>query len=119
MKGLRALGQLIKIALQYLGEGIEQRPPIAGFELRMIRSFPLLQNFGDVTTGASTALESLNDEIICFHAREVLGLVGVEPLLLIVPVAGQLAERPSNQLRQVAQNVTGVTAAQFDLTVER
>ena len=64
MESLGALRQLIKVALQHLGEGIEHRPRIARFELRVVRRVPLINHLLDLSACASTSAERLDDNIV-------------------------------------------------------
>ena len=64
VESLGALWQLIEVAFQYLGEGIEHRPRIARFELRVVWRVPLINHLFDLSACASTSAERLDDNIV-------------------------------------------------------
>ena len=64
VESLGALRQLIKVALQHLGEGIEHRPRIARFELRVVRRVPLINHLFDLSASTSTSAERLDNNIV-------------------------------------------------------
>jgi len=66
VESLGALRQLIEVALQHLGEGVEHRPRIARLELRVVRRVPLINHLLDLSACASTSAERLDDNIVRF-----------------------------------------------------
>ena len=118
MKGLRALGQLVKVALQHLGEGVEHRPRIARFELRVVRRVPLINHLANLRACASTSAERLDDDIVRLGTGQPVIAVCVEAVLLQTPCVTQLADGAGHQLWQIAEDVNRMLAAQLNLAVE-
>ena len=118
VKRVGALRQLVKVALQYLGKGIEQGPRIALPELRVIRGVPLIQHSADLGGGASTTLEALNDQVMSLKAGQPMLLVSIETGVLVNPSLSKSAEGARYNAGKVTQNVRGVTASELHFTTE-
>ena len=118
MKRLGALRQVVKVALQHLGEGVEQGPRIALPKLRVVRGVPLIQHSADLGGGASTALEALNDQVVRLKTRQTLLLISIEAGVLVDPSLGKFAEGARYNAGEVTQDVRGMLPSELHFTTE-
>ncbi len=119
VQALAALGQRDEVALVDLGEGVVQRPEVARGEVFVQGLFPLVENVRDhrlANRASAIAAEDKGASLIIGQGR--LGVLG-DASLVAGPHIAQLANRTRNNLRQVAQDVDGVTASQRDFVVKR
>jgi hypothetical protein len=119
VQALAALGERDEVALVHLGEGVVQRPEVARGEVFVQGLFPLVENVRDhrlANRASAIAAEDKGASLIIGQGR--LGVLG-DASLVAGPHIAQLANRTGNNLRQVAQDVDGVTASQRDFVMER
>ena len=118
VKRVGALRQFVEVALQYLGEGIEQRPRITLPKLRVIRGVPLIQHSADLGGGASTTLEALNDQVVRLKARQPMLFISIETSVLVDPSLGKSAEGARDNAGEVTQDVRGMTTSELHFATE-
>jgi hypothetical protein len=118
VKRMGALRQFVEVALQHLGEGVEQGPRITLPKLRVVRGVPLIQHSADLGGGASTTLETLNNQVVSLKTRQPMLLVSIEAGVLVDPSLGKPAEGARDNAREVTQDVRGVTASELHFATE-
>ena len=118
MQGLAPLGQCDQVALVNLGESVVKAPEVARRELLVQRLFPLVENVRDHGLANRARTIAAQDKRASLVIRQRGRLILSNARLLLVPHIGQRANSTRNDLRQVAQNVSGVTASENDFVVE-
>ena len=118
VKRVGALRQLVEVALQHLGKGVEQGPRITLPKLRVVRGVPLIQHSADLGGGASTTLETLNDQVVSLKARQPMLLVSIEAGVLVDPSLGKFAEGARYNAGEVTQDVRSMAASELHFTTE-
>lgn len=119
VQALAALGERDEVALVDLGEGVVQRPEVARGEVFVQGLFPLVENVRDHRlANRASAIAAQDEGASLIIAQGRLGVLG-DASLVAGPHIAQLANRTGNNLRQVAQDVDGVTASQRDFVMER
>jgi hypothetical protein len=119
VKGFGAFRQLGEVAvLQRFGERVEQAPDVALLEGVVPRFAPFVKHGRDQSIGANADISGPDDEVMGFDVGDGRLFVGGDAFVLIVPFGKQKADGTADQLRQVADNETGVFASEFDLTTE-
>src|SRR5262249_47496174 len=120
MQRLRSSWQLAQVALENLGEGIEQTPSRSAFaELRVAWLSPLGQYVGDLRDGDHASVKGLDDQVVGLSVRDLVALVRCKPLLLGLTQPAQQADSPVNQLWEVPLDVSRVFAGQLHFPTER
>lgn len=100
-----------------LGAGVEEAPRrLASLrELRVTRGAPFLEHVRDLGGHERPRIESTDEEVMGLRVGELVRLVGVEALVLGIPLAGELPDRSCHQLGEVTANVSGMTTESANL----
>lgn len=107
-----------EVALQRLGERIEEAPDVPRLEGLMAWLAPFMQNQRNVTVGTDTDIQSTNHEIVGRAVVEVCELVARDAAILMVPALHQFAHGTLNETGQITYNEPGVLAGEFYLAVK-
>ncbi len=118
VQSLRALRQVVEVALQHFGESVEQRPRIAVLELRMVWIHPLISDLGNVGRIATALAVSADNEVVSLHVNQVSALVSVETLVLNTPRIVELTKGLAHNTRQIPEDKPCMATSQLDLTAE-
>lgn len=112
----RAAGQFQKIALQCLGECIEQRPGVPRCEGIVARHSPLGKHTRHEFVRADAHVHRADDEVVRGAVFNPGEFVRREAGVLVMPPVHQFADRALHEARQIPGDMCGVLTGEFDLS---
>jgi len=101
-----------------LGERVEERPQIATLKHLMLRLPPLLEDERDLAWRCSSYIGGTNDEIMRCTIIHVLGLICLDPLILVMPAFHEPSDGILCEHRNVTQDKPGVFSSDFYLPIK-
>lgn len=113
---LGAARQLDEVALQSLGEGVEETPDVPRLERLVARFAPLMQDPRDQLVRANSDIGGTDHEIVRDVIFDLGQFVDREARVLMMPAVHEFADGRLHEPRQVTVDVCGVLLSEFHPT---